>query len=233
MRIEPAPSEPWATGPSPAATAAAAPPEDPPDVRSSFQGFRHGGPIRLSHMSLWPKCGVLVFPSSTPPDPFMRAATTPSSSGTLRSKNLEPYVVRMPAVGSRSLMEYGMPSSGPAGSPLSARASAALASARARAAVTVRKALRVGLSRSTRLRTASATSTGETSRAPINRLSSVAGVKHRSGVSMLTSLTESCVCLPFLYKSGFCSARGEERRPGRRPTAGARDPGTTLRPPLT
>ena len=52
MRIEPAPSEPCASGPSPAATAAPAPPEDAPDVRASFQGFLHGGPIRLSHMSL-------------------------------------------------------------------------------------------------------------------------------------------------------------------------------------
>ena len=52
MRIEPEPSEPWATGPSPAATAEPAPPEDAPEVRSRFHGFLQGGPIRLSHMSL-------------------------------------------------------------------------------------------------------------------------------------------------------------------------------------
>ena len=52
MRIEPAPSEPCATGPSPAATAAPAPPDEAPEVRSRFQGLRQGGPSRLSHMSL-------------------------------------------------------------------------------------------------------------------------------------------------------------------------------------
>ena len=52
MRIEPEPSEPWATGPRPAATADPAPPEEAPEVRARFHGFLHGGPIRLSHMSL-------------------------------------------------------------------------------------------------------------------------------------------------------------------------------------
>jgi hypothetical protein len=52
MRIEPEPSEPWASGPRPAATADPAPPDEAPDVRVRFQGFLHGGPIRLSHMSL-------------------------------------------------------------------------------------------------------------------------------------------------------------------------------------
>ena len=40
MRIEPAPSEPIAAGTSPAATAAAAPPLEPPGVWSVFQGLR-------------------------------------------------------------------------------------------------------------------------------------------------------------------------------------------------
>ena len=39
MRIEPAPSEPIASGPSPAATAAAAPPLDPPAVLARSQGL--------------------------------------------------------------------------------------------------------------------------------------------------------------------------------------------------
>src|SRR5437588_12556996 len=52
MRIEPAPSEPWAMGPSPAATAEPAPPDEAPEVRSWFQGLAQGGPSRLSHMSL-------------------------------------------------------------------------------------------------------------------------------------------------------------------------------------
>src|SRR2546425_10352611 len=40
MRIEPAPSEPSASGPNPAATAAAPPPGDPPGVRGRAQGLR-------------------------------------------------------------------------------------------------------------------------------------------------------------------------------------------------
>lgn len=52
MRTEPAPSPPCARGPSPAATAAAAPPEEPPGVRVRSQGFLAGGPSRLSVMSL-------------------------------------------------------------------------------------------------------------------------------------------------------------------------------------
>src|SRR6516162_7944961 len=67
--MEPAPSEPWATGPSPAATAAPAPPAEAPDVRSSFHGFRHGGPSKLSHLSLYPKCGAFGLPRRSPHDP--------------------------------------------------------------------------------------------------------------------------------------------------------------------
>src|SRR5262245_58539855 len=97
MRIDPEPSEPWATGPSPAATAEPAPPDDAPDVRRRFHGLAQGGPSRLSHMSLYPKCEVLVFPSRIPPDARSLEAATPSSAGTLFSKNFEPMVVRMPA----------------------------------------------------------------------------------------------------------------------------------------
>src|SRR5918999_4983346 len=47
MRIEPAPSLPWASGPRPAATAAPAPPLEPPAVRAGFQGLRLGGKRRV------------------------------------------------------------------------------------------------------------------------------------------------------------------------------------------
>jgi hypothetical protein len=43
MRIDPPPSEPWASGTSPAATAAAAPPEEPPAVRVGSHGVTLGG----------------------------------------------------------------------------------------------------------------------------------------------------------------------------------------------
>ena len=40
MRIDPPPSLPWASGNMPAATAAAAPPLDPPGVRVGSHGLR-------------------------------------------------------------------------------------------------------------------------------------------------------------------------------------------------
>src|SRR3977135_1373719 len=64
MRIEPAPSEPCATGPIPAATPAAAPPLEPPGVQSSFHGLQVAGMSRLSLMLLWPKLGVFVLPNT-------------------------------------------------------------------------------------------------------------------------------------------------------------------------
>src|SRR5215469_6969460 len=48
MRIEPPPSLPWAAGASPAATAAPAPPLDPPADLDKSHGVRAGGPILVS-----------------------------------------------------------------------------------------------------------------------------------------------------------------------------------------
>jgi hypothetical protein len=44
MRIDPPPSEPWASGTMPAATAAPAPPLEPPALWERFQGLRVGAP---------------------------------------------------------------------------------------------------------------------------------------------------------------------------------------------
>lgn len=45
MRTEPPPSEPWARGTTPLATAAPAPPLEPPAVRRGSQGLRAGAPV--------------------------------------------------------------------------------------------------------------------------------------------------------------------------------------------
>ena len=67
MRIEPAPSPPWAAGTMPEATAAADPPDDPPAVRSSAQGLRVG-PKRTGSVVEWlPNSGVLVLPRTMRP----------------------------------------------------------------------------------------------------------------------------------------------------------------------
>src|SRR4051794_28657980 len=53
-RIEPPASLAWASGTTPAATAAAAPPEDPPALRSRFHGLRATGPMAGSLTRLRP-----------------------------------------------------------------------------------------------------------------------------------------------------------------------------------
>ena len=82
MRIEPPPSEPCASASAPEATAAAAPPDEPPGVRSGSQGFRHA-PFRSDSVTaVIPNSGVFDFPSTTKPACFIRRTTAASASGT-------------------------------------------------------------------------------------------------------------------------------------------------------
>ena len=67
VRIEPPPSLAWAAGTMPAATAAAAPPEEPPGVRSGSQGLRVGPKASGSVTGSRPNSGVLVLPKITRP----------------------------------------------------------------------------------------------------------------------------------------------------------------------
>ena len=99
IRIEPPPSPPCANGPSPAATCAAAPPLDPPGVRSRFQGLRVIPVSGLSVAPFQPNSGVVVFPRKTPPAPCKRRSSGVSSSGTLPAKIFDPRIVRTPLVG--------------------------------------------------------------------------------------------------------------------------------------
>src|SRR3989475_7639928 len=62
IRIEPPPSPPWLRAHKPAATAAAAPPLEPPAVRVVSTGFRAGGNIRPSVIGRDPNSGAFVFP---------------------------------------------------------------------------------------------------------------------------------------------------------------------------
>ena len=70
MRTEPPPSEPGAKGTSPAATAAALPPVEPPELRLRAYGFRDGGAIRFSLYAVSPNSGTWVLPSETTPAAF-------------------------------------------------------------------------------------------------------------------------------------------------------------------
>ncbi len=144
---DPAPSVPWATGPMPAATAAADPPLDPPDVRDSPHGLRVGPISRLPASPFQPNSEVFVFPRMMAPAARRRSTTTESVPGTQSFESRDPNVVRKPRVGVRSLMEIGIPSKGRGGpsfasSASSTRRASALASSRA----SVTKALSDGLS---------------------------------------------------------------------------------------
>ncbi len=67
MRSEPPPSEPCEIAQSPAASAAAAPPLEPPALRVRSQGVRQG-PFRAESVNaVVPNSGVFVLPSTTNP----------------------------------------------------------------------------------------------------------------------------------------------------------------------
>jgi len=70
MRTEPAPSEPIAPATSPAATAAAAPPLEPPGVWSSCHGLRVAPKVGVSVKCHWPTSGAWVLPTMIAPARF-------------------------------------------------------------------------------------------------------------------------------------------------------------------
>src|SRR5437899_9395412 len=117
MRIEPAPSEPSASGPNPAATAAAPPPVDPPGVRVRSQGLRDSPNNGLSVEPRQANSGRLVRPTKIAPAARRPATLGASSVGTNSASRREPDVVRSPAVHRVSLIETGTPWSGPSGLP--------------------------------------------------------------------------------------------------------------------
>src|SRR5205807_4129232 len=73
MRIEPPPSLAWATGTTPAATAAAEPPEEPPGVRLRSQGLRAAPYNRGSVIGGRPNSGTLVLAKGMKPARLNRA----------------------------------------------------------------------------------------------------------------------------------------------------------------
>ena len=98
MRIEPAPSVPSASGPTPAAIAAAAPPEEPPQVRVVSQGLSVVPKLGPSVRPLLPNSGSRVLPTRMAPAARSWVIRVSSRTGTLSAKMAEPSVVRMPAV---------------------------------------------------------------------------------------------------------------------------------------
>src|SRR5215217_3921103 len=107
MRIEPPPSDPCASGSTPAATCAAAPPLEPPGVRSGFHGLRQAPLSSDSVTAVEPNSGVFVFPTTTNPAPFSRRTSAASAPGTFCAKGRDEYVVGNPATSVRSLIAIG------------------------------------------------------------------------------------------------------------------------------
>src|SRR6201999_1210008 len=83
MRILPPPSEAWANGTIPAATAAAAPPLDPPDVRSRAQGLRVGPQASGCAVGRLPISEVFVRPAMPSPADLNRATSVVSAASIL------------------------------------------------------------------------------------------------------------------------------------------------------
>jgi hypothetical protein len=75
-------SEPSAHGASPAATAAAEPPEEPPGTRSGSHGFRVGPNAEFSVEEPIANSSMFVLPISGRPASRQRAATVESNTGT-------------------------------------------------------------------------------------------------------------------------------------------------------
>ena len=119
IRIDPAPSDPSAAGISPAATAAAAPPLEPPGVWAVLQGLRvapNEGPSVNGH---WPTSGAWVLPITIAPASRSRRTTSWSPSAGGREPP-QPKRVGCPVRSRSSLIAVGTPSSGapsPRGDP--------------------------------------------------------------------------------------------------------------------
>ncbi len=137
---------PGPAAPSRIATAAAAPPLDPPAVRAGSNGLRAGPltvvagvalPAELRHRR---SCRAARRPPSR-----SRSTSGASTSGTQSANSREPMVVRTPAVGTTSLTDTGTPHS--AGAPLRAHTRARRPARRPapRSAVTVTNALSAGI----------------------------------------------------------------------------------------
>ena len=125
-RMEPPPSLACAIGSIPEATAAAAPPLEPPALCARFQGLRVAPNSRGSVDGQKPSSGVLVLPKITRPARLRRAVISLSWSARLSANSLLPQLVTAPLYRApRSFRRYGTPVKGPAGSPalIAARAS--------------------------------------------------------------------------------------------------------------
>src|SRR6516164_3835915 len=109
----------------PPATAAALPPDEPPELYPIFHGVLVGPKRRLSVIPLWPNSGVLVLPRTIAPASSSLSTAAALVLGTRSFTAREPMEVGTPATSSRSLIATGTPCRGPRGRPDMTAASAA------------------------------------------------------------------------------------------------------------
>ena len=111
----------------PSAAETAAPPLEPPLVRSRFQGLRVAPKIALSVVGRFPNSDAVVVPIRIAPEARNRATTPASTPRCCPWKARDPRFVGPSAMAARSFAVNGIPSSGLA-SPAAIRFSAARAS---------------------------------------------------------------------------------------------------------
>ena len=152
-------SLPCATAPIPAATLAAAPPDDPPQVTpSGSQGLRVRPRSGLSVNARNENSGVLVRPRTTAPARARLRATGESSGAMTLASPTTPFGVACPAWSTFSLMVTGTPWSGPGAAPARNASSRASARSCALSRSSTVTAFKSGLTASIRSQCASTTS---------------------------------------------------------------------------
>ncbi len=173
-------SLPCEIGPMPAATAAPAPPLDPPAVMSDRQGLRVRPCSALSVNQRIEKPGVLVRPMTMAPA-RRRLATTGLSPSAIRSRKATmPLSVGQPRWSVLTLVVTGTPCSGPTAWPAATARSAASAAASASSASGSTTALIRGLTASIRSRQDWTASRADTCRDRISQASSTPSSFHSS-----------------------------------------------------
>ena len=176
-------SLPCATAPMPAATAAAAPPDDPPGVTPASHGFKVRPCSALSVNHRQEKAGVLVRPMTTAPA-RRRFATTGLSSAAITSRNATtPLLVGKPRWSALILVVTGTPASGGSASPRARAASTASAASSASRSSGSTTALIAGFAAASRASASSATSRAETAPSRIARAMSTAS-QRQNGASL-------------------------------------------------
>src|SRR5438105_4926558 len=160
-------SLPWPSAPMPQASAAAAPPLEPPGVTPLFHGFSVAPCRSLSVNQRQENAGVLVRPIMIAPALRQLATGGASASAMTSRKATTPLVVAWPRWSVLTLTVTGTPCSGPNGSPRRTCSSAAPAAASASSPSVSTTALMRGLTAARRSSAAETASRAEIARVRI------------------------------------------------------------------